>query len=284
MVVETVARDSVNEVWESIAYSHPKESGSNEDEYPIGVDEEGEWYEWVLSRDRQAEYSLFRILRAVRHSIKQLPKTKSTFSSAEMCCLPTTNFVPSELYEVCGAWPVPDFYSTGSSQRSVRYANPRNPNAAYFTDVFTRCECGCLVTYDNRPGDKVDEQTDHSSSCLRQWRLRARARLLEKRKEVAERLLLLGHTLGGRSDRLGYRNRSSMGATKEEIGIREEEFIERRKDIEARTFARLSHYYDHDEIADAFGYSRKTIGERINYRTDTSGLELRNFRREYGYE
>jgi hypothetical protein len=279
-----VVRDAVAAVWDEIGEFTAVERDHDHDAYPIGVDADAAWHDWLLRTGRCVRYSALRVLRAVRASIRTLPPYKALFSVAEVTDLPTRGTLPTTLFELCGSWRVPGFFSDGSGKGRRQFVNPNHANAAYYTEVYTRCECGALMHREATGRLPPGETQDHSEDCLRQWRLRARARLCEKRREVAERCLELGRSIGGSVARLGLHDRSSLGGRKAALGIRQELLDERRKRMEAATFARLAHFYDHGEIADAFGYSRKTVGKRIGARTNTDGDELRQFRRDHGYE
>lgn len=279
-----MVRDAVQAVWDEFDSFEAVEANANYDAYPIGIDADAPWFDWALHTGRHAKYSPVRLLQAIRASIGVLPETKAIFRSTAVYCLPKPNKVPRKLMEYCGAWSVPEFYSDGSNQRAQKYVNPNHPNSPYYTDVYTYCECGALVMRETPNHNPPGETQDHRDDCLRQWRLRARARLCEKRREVAERVLALGHTIGGSADRLGLHNRSSLGDARAAIGIRTDDIVEQRLNYEARTFARCGHFYPLGEVAAAFDYSPALIGERIGNRTDTDGNELRDFRRNYGYE
>lgn len=279
-----MVRAAVADAWDDLPDLEPLEQRHGHAAYPIGVDGDAPWHDWLLRTGNRARYSALRLLRGLRHSIASLPPYKALFSAEEVCDFGSRATIPTPMMELCGAWLVPKFFSDGSGKGRRQFVNPNHTNASYYTQVWTRCECGALM-HRETPGNMPPGETqEHAADCLRQWRLRARARLCETRRAAAERCLLLGHSIGGSMDRLGLHNRSSMGGSKRAIGIRQQEMEERGKDREATTFARLAHFYDHGEIGDAFGYSRKTVGKRITHRTGTDGDALRRFRQDNGYE
>mgnify|MGYP000205646896 CR=1 FL=1 len=173
-----------------------------------------------------------------------------------------------------GSWPAPDRFD---SARHQRFVNPDHEHADYYTDCRVECDCGAEMVRSNGTGAATTESEEHSG-CTRADRLRASARLHEKRAAVLGECMWYG--LRGKDvyARLGLGTKSghTIGHLSEAMNLPterwREEAAERRTNTEA---ALIALGYPTDTVGSVWGVSASTVRERIARKTDWGVRELR---------
>lgn len=214
------------------------------------------------------------VYRTLREGIEALPETASTFRLPRVIDDSVViDAVEPEHLALCGAWHVPDRIAGASSNRG-RYVNPFSPSSWQFSDVYTTCSCGALVSAvdSNVVGDaaRLPARTEHTDDCPRIDRWRSRYELLEARYHLAIRLLRYGHRTTEIGHRLGYRQNRPGSRMSTALGIdtsAQREVFEKRF---ALTAVELLPTHAPEEIGEAFGYSSKWVKEHVRKYTDAN--------------
>lgn len=132
-----------------------------------------------------------------------------------------------------------------------------------------------------RGNPAIQGEHEHADDCVRDWRLHARARLIEERRRVAKRCLYLGHDFTQVTDRVGFR-RDSFAEEGVAIGINPiTELKQRANVVQANTWARLLREYSTSEVADAYGCHREKVRRYVNDYSDANAADLYKYRRNH---
>lgn len=250
---------------------------------PLGVDPDKPWHEFLSSRRQRqgrADLNILELIGKVREGIGELRDATATFRLSEMVDEDFSSSFPDEAALLAGTWPVPDRFAAGEN-KIRRFVNPNYTHARYYAAVSVECRCGARKLRSNfGPTDDYplgeDEHYDH---CLRQWRLRTRANLLDKRRDKALKVLRLGLSIRQMQDMLGLAS-DSLGPSAYKIGVHIENEKERAREIRARTCARLLRYRSTNEIANAYGIAPGTVRNTVNRYTDVTTKEIKEEVRE----
>lgn len=245
----------------------------------FGVDPDAPYHDWMFQSE-VAVYDPVDIAADLQSYVADLPDHTETFRLP--AALPDRSHAVNDptLVELTGAWPVPAYVETGQSNR---YVNPNSPSASYYAGVFARCDCGGLMVRQQDVSDEHGPVTqgehDHAEDCPKDARLRARADIAERRREVFKRVCHLGHSVRGQRPRLGI-DRDSLTQEVRDLGLSSigDLRLEGRKRI-ARTAARLLVDHSPKEIGAAYGRSDQEIRRLVREHTEADARELYRYRR-----
>lgn len=217
----------------------------------------------------------------IRESIDSMHETKATFTVGEITEHTGWYSGTSQknLVRITGAWPTPDFYIGGSG--SQRWVNPGYANAKKYPAISAECECGTQLqsTKDTAKPTHLKRDINHADDCLPQWRLRARARLFESRKEFGLRYLRLGFTARQISPMIGISPDDTRWYRKLGIEIKRERARARQRS--ANTAAALVDRYAPSEIAKIYGMGVSTIQNWVRNMTDTDLTDAYHRRKQF---
>lgn len=179
----------------------------------------------VLLQSRDAKWHPARAVLALRTHVDGLSETSAVFDvptaldGSEL----TFHSVSEWMMHLIGSWESPI-----AGNRKTKWVNPEYGGRQHHSDVFVHCECGTRMS---RVTDLSDDEDTHDVSCTKQNRLRARARLCEKRRDALVEGLKAGQSGRSMADRLGLSD--SIGETANDLGVDvdslKEDFKERRK-------------------------------------------------------
>jgi hypothetical protein len=239
----------------------------------LGVDPDAPWHWWM---DHSGSHDPVETVIRLREYVEGLENYTAKFKLTDALEETEPNAVPDQLVELTGAWPVPD---TLGRERYREFVNPNYEHARYYSDVYTRCECGALMVREElHRGNQVTQgEQEHAEWCPKDYRLRARADLEQQRRELAQRLLLLGHSIHANIARFGL-TRGSLGEDTKELSIDIEWLKDRGRDRMARTFARLLRRRSAGDIGRAYDLSGTHVLRLVKDRTDLTGRELHSYR------
>lgn len=215
-----------------------------------------------------------------RRQLNQMPQTRSTFPLSEIAGQSFNENVIPQLLEFAGSWHIPPSYITGNVKR---YANPHAVHAHTYPAIGIECRCGTRmlsVQPDQMETRMATSASDHGDDCLPQWKHRACARLLEKRREILEQRGRWGYSAEDTMPMLGNKRSSHGLATR--LGIDYGELREEARQRTANTAARLMHERTSSDIADAYGYSQRQIQNLVRERTPYSPKGLYHQRQQSG--
>jgi len=215
-------------------------------------------HEWLLDTSG-SHHSLIHhpldIVTTLRVYVENLPETKATFSHPE--ALDGTDIdcreVRDEYLHLLGTWRSPQ-----SPTDLDLWVNPEYADKGVHSDVRVECACGATMVrrIDDAHSTTHDWDNDHTEDCTRPDRMRARARLLEKRVKVAELLLTYGHSVNDATQRIGV---ESIGPTMEAVGKTAQEYKDEFRIKRAHTMAYLRMSHTTATIARAYGVSTSTV-------------------------
>lgn len=176
-----------------------------------------------------------------------------------------SKIISIEMMKITGAWPVADHLN--SVQNGMRWVNPHSDDAWMYSDAYTRCECGALVSsVELQPhfDQNLGVQCEHDDDCPRIDRWEAKREFWQNRREVMIDHLYHGNNTFETGVRAGY----SSGELKREYAhdhkVDHIEMIEEAKRRIARTAARNLHLYSPGEMAPAFGISNASMTKWLN--------------------
>lgn len=200
------------------------------------------------------------VLGEVREYINDLPKTASTFRLSALP-LPKYGRITRHHLELCKAWPfVSDYGPTGDHRR---YVNPNSDHAYQFSDLIVECACGARFVknyeVENSP---IQQESEHTDSCMPFHRLEARAEMSRKRYKLIRRLGWLGWKGPDIAPRMGVTQNHTGGYTRDYgIDLREN-FVQYRRAV-GRTSAYLilREQATLSGMAEVYGHSTKSIRE-----------------------
>lgn len=208
----------------------------------------------------------------LRAGIDALPQTVTTFKLDRVLTDHGARAVHNpQLVELTGAWQLPDWWA-GTGKTASVWVNPHSPDAHIHSDVFVTCDCGATITTvdictDESKLSAVGTTTEHTDDCKRIWRWRARAELIENRREMIDHLLWLGLDSSEIGPRLGY----AQPNVADEINHHDIDLRAARDDARERIARTAAAWLDRKspaEIADAYGYSVNGLKRLIRTHTD----------------
>jgi len=251
---------------------------------PAGQDDDGpeppEVHSFLL-QSQDARIDPVDVMRDLREGIAQLPPTATTFKPKNYVEHPTA--VADDMLVMLGSWPVPDVYpAAGGNGR--KWVNPESEDAYLYSDVVTRCECGAIMVREERiHGETVGtSEHEHTDACRKQWRLRARARLAEKRREILLEGYWLRRSGAQMGPRLGLQGRDSVGPIAGAVGVAAEQERQRGERIAARTMARLLERYSPRVLGEVYGLSGEGVRSKVRRQLGVDPSELYERRKRLG--
>lgn len=208
------------------------------------------------------------------------PETAATFQPVDVIGHRAIRNLDDRVLHLLGSWKVPDYY-TKNVNKGVKWVNPNYRDRGRYSDAATRCECGALMTRTEkvRNSSLLDGENEHTDRCRKSWRLRAQARIYEKRSEIAHEMVALGHDFHTIARRLG------LSKDAEDYLDRDSDESVRHKDRArqriANTAAELFREFKPKEVGRVYGFAgRDGIAQLVNARTDHTTGELAKRRRE----
>lgn len=229
--------------------------------------------EWHSYLDNHVENAI-----AIREFIKNAPRTKAMISPTEIDGLTTTpNHIPNELFELAGSWQAP----TELSERK-RFVNPNYEHPHHYSDALVVCDCGIPVIReqfsDNSP--QPAHHQEHEDDCTRINRVETRLKLMKRRKELVERMAMMGISYRKMLPRLGYPMKSQGRIIKmtDQYGIDRDELATNARAKIARTVVVLSREYSPKTIGRVFGVDKSSISDMVRKETTADGMSLFQYR------
>jgi hypothetical protein len=218
-----------------------------------------------LLKGPDAAYYPVNVMRDLRAGIETLPKTKGVFKLSRVLDDHPLSVPTKKLLLMCGSWEPNEATTTANSQRVRLFVNPRSKSKRRFSDAVVRCKCGGIICWYKDAGERTiefpsDAVGSHEDDCLKQWRRRTQARLFERRAEILNEMIPLGHHAGDCYARLGVpEDYTTATHLAEDIGVNigelKEEYAERR----ANTAVELLTLFKPEEVGAAYGRSASTI-------------------------
>ena len=218
----------------------------------------------------------------VREELEGMPETKATFGLPDIGRPYVRIETVQPLIEFAGAWRLPEYYSRGDGPTFI---NPSAVHAHCYPGVDVCCQCGTRmldVNHNSKDTQIVTGLDDHRDDCLGQWRHRARARILETRAEAFRRRGRWGHAEKDIQPMLGIKH--SAHSMSWSVGVDRETVAEEHRQRTANTAAELLHYRPSEDVAAAYGYTKRHISRLVRERTPYSPQELYNKRRREGHD
>lgn len=234
-----------------------------------------------LLQSQDARIDPVDVMVNLREGVTQLPETATTFKPKNYVEHPTA--VDDQMLVLLGSWPVPDVYpAAGGNGR--KWVNPNSPDRHLYSDVVTRCECGAILVREERiHGETIGQsEQDHTDACRKQDRLRARARLAERRREILLEGYWLRRSGAQMSPRLGLTGRDSVGPIAQAVGVDAEQERQRGERISARTMTRLLERYSPKVVGEVYGLSGEGVRAKVRRQLGTDPAELYERRKRLG--
>lgn len=254
-----------------------------------GVDPDAPFHEFLLPRRKSHGAAGTEPLREVvelRKAIDSFPATKATFTVRQVLGDDANHpLITEDLLEFVGSWRVPEGMGKKNSTSYI-YVNPEYVHAHRYSDLDIECQCGALMVQgrcwngEGRSGAEVE----HNDGCRMEFQHRALARVLEKRRAIALRMLHFGVETTTISPRLGYRRDSTLSEQGDTLGFTVSEEKEEGRLRTARTAARLCYVYKADTVGLAYGCSGRRIRELLNEYTDRTGQEYYEQRKRFNHQ
>ena len=230
----------------------------------------------TLVFDEFTHHDPIEVLLDLREGFESLPETTATTRLDRVVSNYSLQTIQPVHLEIMGSWRVPtDRYACGRGGNGLnRVVNPKAPDAYRYSDVYSICECGAVVTSVN-PNDTDNDSADrHDKSCVPINRWRARHRYWERRRATMLRMLRLGLDTSWIVPRLGYvPNRGGIRNEVTRHGLSTLDERENGRKIIALTAADALDRHPTTKIAPAFGLKQSTMSEWIDRYTDVSPLE-----------
>lgn len=237
------------------------------------------WHDFMVPTD-DAHHDRVALAASLQQKVAELPEYKDTFRVTKLLDdYDGGVHISPKLVELTGAWPVPDHLESSAYNR---YVNPNGASARYYTEVTARCECGALMVreedYTEQFGEVTQGEHDHADDCPKDYRLRARADIAKKRREVLVRVCHLGHSVRSAQGRLGLA-RDSLGQEAEDLGVTITDLREEGRARIGRTAARLLLTHSPAEIGAAYDCHAQKIRRHVAEHTAVDASELYEYRR-----
>lgn len=231
-----------------------------------------------LLRTENAVHDPFQVALQLRRGIEDLPPTAATFQPSDLVDEGAQS-VDEGMLTAMRSWRVPAAYTSGS--RGRRYVNPYYEGREVYSDVYAECECGALMVREELVhGTPVPQgEHEHTADCRKAWRYRAKARLLERRREV----MLDGywHGLSGAemAPRMGFSSPDSVGRIAAHLGVAGDDRRAAGKRVRARTMAVLLERYSPRLVGEVYDLSGQAVRAAVSRHTDEEPADLYERRR-----
>jgi len=214
-------------------------------------------------------------LVALRDYIDDLGPGTATFTAGDALedADQTYHILKREMFWMVGSWESPLTHNVR------RWVNPNYDDKIRYTDVQTKCECGALMTrvkelYHDSPHDSDNE---HTPSCTKQNRLRARAELCDARAYALKTGLKHGQTGRSMAGRLGLSD--SIGEAAKDLGVDvaglKEDFRTRRRN----TILHLLKRHPTTTVGRVYGLSAGRVREIVAAETPYASADFTAYRR-----
>lgn len=231
----------------------------------------------------------------VRNYIENLPEYKATFKKKEVAkhvrnrlsskreeAEVSYHAIKAEMLHLVGAWKMPDMFSVGTENR---YINPNHPHRTRYSDCVVRCRCGVPVTQQRSETkhnlDKgIDNADQHTDECLKEWRYRAWADLLERRREAIKEFLLHGHSIRSSKERLGIVKASTASDYIDTLDIDTSALKHQYRTARSLTATELLVRFKPETIAKAYGIDQRNLMKGVDKYTKYDAGDLWSIRRK----
>ena len=243
-------------------------------------------FENVYSALCPANYAKRDRMAVLIHLHDQLHKLPDTAETITKRLLADGRFqgqvVSPDHIHVLGIWNLPE-HMVGSSNgnRGKRMANPLNEDSWRYSDVYSECECGAIVT--SMHTAVLGEQCDHADDCHRIDQWRAKAELWENRREAMIEQFYYGHDTNTAAERLGYSKGCIHRQNAHDHKVDHHKLIAEAKDRIVKTCAMNLHIHSPGEMGPLFGWSADRLTQAMHdLDLDPSVSEMYSIRRETG--
>lgn len=203
-------------------------------------------------------------MAGLREYIDQLPKTSQSFRlrSSDHRKTPIDEYHPvmfrEEMLVMAGSWRVPEPIGTGKGGPE-QWVNPNYTDRHLFPASYAKCDCGTIISRGYNDGsNRFDAEHDHNG-CGVPERLRARANMLERRRDILRRGLRLGCSGRQLAAQLGIEAKG-LGEIARMVGISIKQEKDRYRRRAGRTYAYMMRLgIDAELVADAYGVHRDSL-------------------------
>lgn len=227
-------------------------------------------HDFLIKRP-QADIDPVEKVLKLRDFIEDIPKSRATFRGGDVFMPSVASHIGSDIYNFLGSWELPDYYLTGETATGgLQWVNPNYYHRRQYSDVAVRCKCGAiLIREENVQGESVVEgEHEHTDDCLKQWRLRARARLSERRAEIINHMTSMGHERIDTGKRMGITG-NAVSTIAKRVGADIENSEKRYFDCRNRTIPKLLESHSSEDVGRVYGMSDRRVKEV--YREETGG-------------
>jgi hypothetical protein len=169
---------------------------------------------------------------------------------------------------MAGSWALPDIFT--ASQDTTRWMNPGYRHAYKCPAVYATCECGATITHSYQTDfAPLDDEHEHTDDCYKADRLRARADLLDNRKQFLLRGMKLGRSLNSMAPAVGVK-RTGIGSVAKSLNIDSEKMRDIYREKSAYTYVYLQEERNVESslIAEAYNVNHSTLSDWVNKYTE----------------
>lgn len=214
-------------------------------------------YSWITSGDPQQRLEMLSSVRSIAESI---PDTAMTTTTEDVKHSKGRYDAAREMMNYFGMWKVPERFTNNTR---TKYVNPRHKDAMIYSDVMARCECGTLVTKDNKRTVEV-KGADIHQDCKVEWEKAAIAELWANRRNVIEKSAHYEVPSREMTARLCVSNRKIVWDITQRLGV---DWDDMRRTGVRRRWATWRYLHEEGfslrEIGDAFGFAPNSVSEGV---------------------
>lgn len=275
---------------ESPVHGAPTPSGVAPDAPPYTYShytptEDEDYYTAVVPSQNASQDRMGMLIR-LNELVGDLPETCETFTKSTLLGDDThPNAVTRGMILLIGSWHVPEtFTGHRTSHTGQRYVNPSYDQKWRYSDVYTACECGAIITsVQTQPswGQHLGCQTEHDDDCPRIDQWRAKSEFWETRREAMIEQLYYGHNTMEAADRLGYSSGSLRPDAAHDHRVDHHQLIAEAKERMVTTAAMNLHLHSPRDMAPVFGRSNSWLTKQLRDRGIDLG-EMYSLRRDLG--
>ena len=210
-------------------------------------------YSWAFQTE--TDETNLGLLLELQENVGNLSETTGTFRIKDV-----TDYHPTlmrdEYFWLIGSWEMPERISTS---RVTRYVNPNYVHKENYADIAVDCRCGTYLTKEVDKGT-MDTEHQHTEDCEREWRMEARAELIDQRKEWLRQAAELWLSLEEAAPRMGVTKNNAWFMT-ERYGIDWYQLRLQGRERAIWTWRKLHDEYGHTypEIGRAWGVNPATV-------------------------
>lgn len=224
---------------------------------------------WLVKGDPVKRLETMAELRSYVSDLNdmQMAFTKSDISDE----IHHKNFIDEMLWMI-GSWRVPEPFQRGDN-KADQWINPNYTDKDKFPASYAYCDCGALLSRGFADGsNKFQVEHDHDG-CSVIDRLRARAEMLERRKEVLLRGLRLGRSGRQLAAQIGIEAKG-LGEISKALNIDMKREKDHFRELSGRTYIEfIRRGVDNWLIAKAYDVHPDTLRRRAQEHTDTKYIQ-----------